>query len=98
MIEIHIGVISAKVQLRKRHGRTGKDVPPSFAITQTTRPSKVGEPRKSPRSFRNEGLAAADMPAAFSAGCDQKATVAETTTREPAMFEPSLVEEKFGVR
>lgn len=29
---------------------------------------------------------------------DQKATVAETTTREPAIDEPSLVEEKFGVR
>lgn len=29
---------------------------------------------------------------------DQKATVAETTTREPAMEEPSLVDEKFGVR
>lgn len=29
---------------------------------------------------------------------DQNATVAETTTRDPAIDEPSLVDEKFGVR
>lgn len=49
--------------------------------------------QKSPPSPRGERAFAINFPMS-----DQKATVADTTTRELAIDEPSLVEEKFGVR
>lgn len=71
-----------------------------YAITILFRPLVTGGTHKEKAlpSASERRAFVIDRQVAAKGRPDQKATVAETTTREPAIDEPSLVDEKFGVR